>query len=362
MKHETFLCTRLIGSPTAWTEQSRGISRVESEFVIETKALVKSYGMHVALDSIDLKIRRGATGLLGPNGAGKSTLFKTLLGLIGTTSGDGWVLGHDIRSEGSQIRSKIGYMPEYDCLNPDLEAIHQVAYSGELLGMNPSAAMQRAHEVLEYVGLRDQRYRTVGTFSTGMKQSAKLACGLIHDPELLICDEPTNGLDTQHRDFMLNTLNQVVREGGRNLIVASHLMDDVERLCDRIVMLHKGRLIAQGRIEDLKAIEREVEVHSWGGASKFEQKLLDDGFRVRRTGRVMRVVHRDENTYDEIIAAAAQVECQIRRMQDHEASLEDLFIRIMERLGYGVKSSEDLLQTGPASRKVDAPHQLGGSR
>jgi len=326
--------------------------------VVETINLVKSYGKHIALDSINLKIKPGATGLLGPNGAGKSTLFKTILGLISTTSGDGIVLNHNIREEGAIIRSKIGYMPEYDCLNPDLEAIHQVAYSGELLGMNPSIAMQRAHEVLEYVGLKDQRYRTLDTFSTGMKQSAKLACGLIHDPELLIADEPTNGLDAAHRDFMLNTLNQIVNHGGRSLIMASHLMNDVERVCERIVMLHKGKLIAQGKIEDLKAIEREVEVHAWGGASKLEERLNDGGLKVRRTGRVLRVVHVDDSTYDQIISAAAKSGCQIRRMQDHEASLEDLFIRIMETLGYGVKSSEQLLENNPNLKHVDAPLEL----
>ncbi len=328
------------------------------ENVVETINLVKSYGKHVALDSINLKIKPGATGLLGPNGAGKSTLFKTILGLISTTSGDGIVLDHNIREEGPIIRSKIGYMPEYDCLNPDLEAIHQVAYSGELLGMNPSIAMQRAHEVLEYVGLKDQRYRTLDTFSTGMKQSAKLACGLIHDPELLIADEPTNGLDAAHRDFMLNTLNQIVNQGGRSLIMASHLMNDVERVCERIVMLHKGKLIAQGKIEDLKAIEREVEVHAWGGASKLEECLNDGGLKVRRTGRVLRVVHVDDSTYDHIISAAAKSGCQIRRMQDHEASLEDLFIRIMETLGYGVKSSDQLLENNPNLKHVDAPLEL----
>ena len=328
------------------------------ENVVETINLVKSYGKHVALDSINLKIKPGATGLLGPNGAGKSTLFKTILGLISTTSGDGIVLDHNIREEGPIIRSKICYMPEYDCLNPDLEAIHQVAYSGELLGMNPSIAMQRAHEVLEYVGLKDQRYRTLDTFSTGMKQSAKLACGLIHDPELLIADEPTNGLDAAHRDFMLNTLNQIVNQGGRSLIMASHLMNDVERVCERIVMLHKGKLIAQGKIEDLKAIEREVEVHAWGGASKLEECLNDGGLKVRRTGRVLRVVHVDDSTYDQIISAAAKSGCQIRRMQDHEASLEDLFIRIMETLGYGVKSSDQLLENNPNLKHVDAPLEL----
>ena len=155
------------------------------EIIIETDKLSKNYGPHVALDGISIKIKSGATGLLGPNGAGKSTLIKTLLGLIQITSGDGKVLGYDIRTQGDLIRQRIGYMPEYDCLTPGLEAIHQVRYCGELIGMNPEVAMQRAHEVMEYVGLRDQRYREISTFSTGMMQATKLACGIIHDPELV---------------------------------------------------------------------------------------------------------------------------------------------------------------------------------
>ncbi len=311
--------------------------------IIETDNLIKKYGEHVALDGVNLSVRAGATGLLGPNGAGKSTLIKTVLGLISLTGGGGKVLGHDIATEGQFIRQRIGYMPEYDCLIPDMEAIHQVRYSGELLGMHPTAALQRAHETMEYVGLRDQRYRTVGTFSTGMEQATKLACSLVHDPDLLICDEPTNGLDATARGFMLDTLFQVVKQGGRSILMSSHLMDDVERICDRIVMIHKGQVIAQGRIEDLKAIDREIEISVWGGASRMEEKLNDDGLTVRRTGRVMRITREDESTYGDILAAAAATDVQVRRMEDYEPSLEDLFIVIMDRLGYSVKSSADLI-------------------
>ena len=219
--------------------------------IIATENLTKMYGPHVALDEMSLKINSGATALLGPNGAGKSTMIKTLLGLIQLTSGDGEVLGYNIRTEGDSIRQRIGYMPEYDCLTPEMNAVHQVKYCGELTGMNTNIAMQRAHEVLEYVGLRDQRYREISSFSTGMMQATKLACAIIHDPELLICDEPTNGLDTKARGFMLDTLFQVVKQGDRSILMCSHLMDDVEKICDRIVMIHKGKLIAQGKIEDL---------------------------------------------------------------------------------------------------------------
>ncbi len=320
------------------------------------------YGPHVAIDEMSLKINSGATALLGPNGAGKSTMIKTLLGLIQLTSGDGEVLGYNIRTEGDSIRQRIGYMPEYDCLTPEMNAIHQVKYCGELTGMNTNVAMQRAHEVLEYVGLRDQRYREISSFSTGMMQATKLACAIIHDPELLICDEPTNGLDTKARGFMLDTLFQVVKQGNRSILMCSHLMDDVEKICDRIVMIHKGKLIAQGKIEDLKAIDREIEIWVWGGASRMEAALNDAGLTPRRTGRVMRVVRQDETTYDLVLELAAKAQVQIRRMEDYEPSLEDLFLVIMDRLGYGVKSSADLLQSQPPTTSVaPAPSQPGGN-
>ena len=334
---------------------------MSKDLIIETNALTKSYGPHVALDSLNLEVQRGATGLLGPNGAGKSTFFKTILGLIQATSGEGCVLGHDIRTEGLAIRSKIGYMPEYDALDDDMDAIHQVRYSGELLGMNPVVAMARAHTAMEYVGLGELRYRQISSFSTGMKQATKLACSIIHDPELIIADEPSNGLDADSRQAMLDTLSNMVTTGNRSVLMASHLMDDVEQVCENIVLLHKGKLAAQGRIEDLKAIDREIEIHVWGKANELEKALGKEGLEVRREGRMMRIRHDGDATTHRILKCAAETGAQVRRMHEYEASLEDLFIVIMERFGYGVKSSEDLLASPAEARKVDAPESLGGS-
>ena len=333
---------------------------MERERIIQTQGLSKFYGPHMALENLNLDIKKGATGLLGPNGAGKSTFLKTILGLIQATSGEGTVLGHDIRTEGAAIRARIGYMPEYDALNPDMDAINQVRYSGELLGMNPVVALQRAHASLQYVGLGEQRYREIKSFSTGMKQATKLACAIIHDPELIIADEPSNGLDATAREFMIDTLINTVKQGDRSVLMASHLMDDVERVCDEIVLLHKGKLAAQGRIEDLKAIDREIEIHVWGGASKLEAAMIQRGMRVRREGRVMRIAHESEELTSEILLCASQVGAQIRRMHEYEASLEDLFLVIMENLGYDVKSSEDLFNHPIHARKVDAPGHMGG--
>ena len=312
--------------------------------VITAKGLRKMYGPHLALDDINLEIQRGAVGILGPNGAGKSTLFKCLLGLITTTSGEGSGLGLDIRTQGEQIRSKIGYMPEYNALDPNLFAVDQVRYAGELLGMNSKNATQRAHEVLEYVGLKDQRYRKSETFSTGMLQATKLACALVHDPEILICDAPTNGLDQRARSFMLQTLNRTVKEGNRSVLMSSHVMDDVEDLCDSIVMIHKGRIVVQSSIEALvEQVDKEVEMVIWGGASTMESERSTKGLENRRLGRVIRIKVEDESTVDKALRAAVSAGVQVRQMKEYEPDLEDIFLLVMDKLGAQIKGTEDLM-------------------
>jgi ABC-2 type transport system ATP-binding protein len=320
------------------------IENDSNDWVIETKNLSKMYGPHLALDDINLRIPRGAIGVLGPNGAGKSTLFKCILGLIQTTSGSGYVLGHDMKTEGDIIRSKIGYMPEYDALDPGLNAIDQVRYAGELLGMNTAVATQRAHEVLEYVGLKDQRYRKIETFSTGMKQATKLACALIHDPEILICDEPTNGLDRRARKFMLDTLRRTAEEGGKSVLISSHVMDDVQEVCNSILMIYKGKVVLQKSIDELvEQVDREIELSIWGGASKMEEELILRGHRVRRLGRILRVTIADDNTSSEILQIAANCQVQVRQLKEYQPDLEDIFLLIMDKLGAEIKSTSDLM-------------------
>ena len=254
------------------------------------------------------------------------------------------MLGLDIRTQGEQIRSKIGYMPEYNALDPNLFAVDQVRYAGELLGMNSKNATQRAHEVLEYVGLKDQRYRKIETFSTGMLQATKLACALVHDPDILICDEPTNGLDQRARSFMLQTLNRTVKEGNRSVLMSSHVMDDVEDLCDSIVMIHKGRIVVQSSIEDLvEQVDKEVEMVIWGGASKMESQLSSMGLENRRLGRVIRIKVEDESTVDKALQAAVSAGVQVRQMKEYEPDLEDIFLLVMDKLGAQIKGTDDLM-------------------
>ena len=313
--------------------------------MISVQNIYKQFGGVHAVDGISLEIQTGLiTGLIGPNGAGKSTLFKCLLGLITTTSGEGSVLGLDIRTQGEQIRSKIGYMPEYNALDPNLFAVDQVRYAGELLGMNSKNATQRAHEVLEYVGLKDQRYRKIETFSTGMLQATKLACALVHDPDILICDEPTNGLDQRARSFMLQTLNRTVKEGNRSVLMSSHVMDDVEDLCDSIVMIHKGKIVVQSNIDDLvEQVDKEVEMVIWGGASKMESELSSMGLENRRLGRVIRIKVEDDSTVEKALQAAVSAGVQVRQMKEYEPDLEDIFLLVMDKLGAQIKGTEDLM-------------------
>jgi ABC-2 type transport system ATP-binding protein len=262
-------------------------------------------------------------------------------------------LGYDIRTQGDLIRSKIGYMPEYDSLDPGLSAIDQVRYSGELIGMNPSQATQRAHEVLEYVGLKDQRYRKIETFSTGMKQATKLACALIHDPEILICDEPTNGLDQRARDFMLQTLRNTVNQGGRTVLMSGHVMDDIQEVCDNIVMIHKGKIVVHRRIDELaKQVDEEIEISVWGGSSRMQDSLESKGLIVRRLGRVMRIKVESEETISLILECAVESGVQVRKMGEYEPDLEDIFLLIMDKLGAEVKKTSDLMtfeHTGEAN-------------
>jgi ABC-2 type transport system ATP-binding protein len=208
-----------------------------------------------ALRDLTLDLQAGVVGLLGPNGAGKSTLLKALLGLLTPNSGRGEVLGVALGTDAAaRLRARIGYMPEYDALIEDTSAYHQVAFWGELSGLSAENARDRAHEVLHFVGLDESRYRPVSGFSTGMRQRVKLAQAIVHSPELLFLDEPTNGLDPEGRQRMLDLVLRVHRELGATVILASHLLTDVERVADQLVILDKGELKAAGTVENLRKL------------------------------------------------------------------------------------------------------------
>src|SRR4051812_1621724 len=240
--------------------------------------VTKTYGPITALRQLSVDVAPGAVGLLGPNGAGKTTLIRTLLGLITIDSGTGDVLGMDIRNRRLDIRQAVGFMPEDECLFPAVPGVGFVAYGGELCGMAPADAMQRAHEVLNYVGLDEARYRPVESYSTGMKQRLKLAAAIVHDPKLLILDEPTNGMDPAGRHEIIDLARDLAHNKGMSLIFSSHLLPDVEAVCDDVIVLGRGKLLSQGAIKELKqAHPGAFEVRIKGDPTPFLERLRATG-------------------------------------------------------------------------------------
>src|SRR3954471_20528762 len=211
--------------------------------MITIEDLTKRYSAVTALDRLSFRIEPGIVGLVGANGAGKSTLIKILLGLLPATSGEASVLGLDVRTDGAKIRQQVGYMPEHDCLPADVSATEFVLHMGRMSGLPLSAARERTADTLRHVGLYEERYRAIGGYSTGMKQRVKLAQSLVHAPGLLLLDEPTNGLDPAGRDQMLALLRRIGTDFGIPMLVTSHLLGELEQICDHVVVVDGGRLL-----------------------------------------------------------------------------------------------------------------------
>jgi ABC-2 type transport system ATP-binding protein len=270
-------------------------------------------------------------GLLGPNGAGKSTMLKTILGFIVPSAGVGRVLGLNVQTEQMQIRRKIGYMPENDCHIPGMNAVSFVAYAGELAGMPPKDAMQRAHEILFYVGLGEARYRNVETYSTGMKQRIKLAQALVHDPELILLDEPTNGLDPKGRIEMLELVRDITTSKNVHVLLSSHLLPDVEWVCRDAAVIHKGRLLASGTIADLKrGSGAAFECRIKGNTEAFVEQLRALGCSCTlRDDGIIRVQMVDGLGSRSILRAAQEGRAQVRHLIPLKQSLEDVFMQVI---------------------------------
>jgi len=224
--------------------------------VIETQALSKLYGRQRALDGVNLKVAPGAIGLLGPNGAGKSTFMKCLLQLQPITSGSARLLGREVGREGREIRKRVGYTPEQDCHIPGMVGCEYVTYCAQLCGLPFRAARQRAHELLDFVGMGQERYRKIDTYSTGMKQRLKLAQAIVHDPEIVFLDEPTNGLDPKGQTQILELVHNLWHTYGITVVVSSHLLNDVDQICEQIIIIARGRVLVHDTLENLKARKR----------------------------------------------------------------------------------------------------------
>jgi ABC-2 type transport system ATP-binding protein len=302
--------------------------------IARLKNLTVKYGELTALHDLTVDIPDGCIGLLGPNGAGKTTLIKTLLGFVEPYSGGGSVLGSDIQTGGRAIRQKVGLMPEQDCHIPGMSAVMFVAYAGELAGMPQEQALRRAHEVLEYCGLGEARYRNVETYSTGMRQRIKLAQALVHGPRLLLLDEPTNGLDPAGRQDMLELIRSISHGKGVNVLVSSHLLPDVERVCDQIIVVMGGRLRAQGRIADLKRLEgHPVDVELREPSAAFvNAAILAGATLLQASGTTYRLQAPGlaQETLRLALAAARETEAQVRGFSIAERTLEDAFLEVLD--------------------------------
>jgi ABC-2 type transport system ATP-binding protein len=300
--------------------------------VIELAGLGVRFGARDILKDLRVSLSGRTIGLLGPNGAGKSTLIQTLLGFVPPSSGTATIFGHDIKSGARQIKTLVGYMPENDSFIANMSAVSFIRMMGELSGLPPAAALERAHEVLFYVGLGEARYRALGTYSLGMKQLAKLAQAIVHGPKLLILDEPTNGLDPPARLRMLRLIREMKDSGEMKLVLCSHLLRDVEETCEEVLILKQGRIVHYSNLEEERsANKRFVELETFGNDAGFAEALATLGCEcaVAGFGRLKMVLPVGFEMR-EIYRLAAERDLQLRKLNYRRDTLEDIFLKAME--------------------------------
>lgn len=308
-----------------------------------------SLGRNHVLQDLDVEVPSGAVGLLGPNGAGKSTLVRSLLGFVKPTSGEARMMDLSVATHGTEIRERVGYMPEHDSEIPGMSAVAFVAYMGRLAGLPRRDALERAHEVLHHSGLGEARYRDVETYSAGMKQRLKLAQALVHDPDVLFLDEPTNGLDPDGRKDMLEMIRDVSQEKGKNVLLSSHILPDVEYVCEHVVVIDRGRIVEAGSLDELKTFHHVAyEVRAKGDGSAFESALkarelrvepepTTEGVSVWRGRITMPDGRADANM---ILEAAHTAGVQVRNLVRKELTLEEIFKAALVR-GNGQPESQE---------------------
>ena len=300
--------------------------------IVKISNITFNYGRQKALDGIDLSLKPGVYGLLGPNGAGKTTLMKILLGFLKPRSGSGKVLGFDVSKEKKNIRRKIGYMPEIECILPGLDGVSFVAYLGQLSGMSFKEAMKRAHDVLFYVGLEDERYRKVESFSTGMKQRLKLAQAIVHDPEILFLDEPTTGMDPAGRKDILKLINEISSDPAKSVIFSTHLLPDVESTCQQVIMMNKGKILDVSSLEDLKKKEvLSYEIKIKGNEEDFFNELNRRKINYQLKEKDLYIITLGmEETPQAVFQIAYKTKTLIKHFKFSEVSLEEKFLSKIE--------------------------------
>ncbi|MFH0944812.1 MAG: ABC transporter ATP-binding protein [Planctomycetota bacterium] len=296
--------------------------------ILQLNNVSKFYGSFQALADLSVEVQPGAIGLLGPNGAGKSTLIKALLGLVGLSGGEARVLGFDVRRQSRKIREQVGYMPEDDCSIAGLKGVQSVALAGELAGLPRRTALRRAHEILDFVLLDEARYREVQTYSVGMRQKVKLAQALIHAPRLLFLDEPTNGLDPEGREKMLQLIRSLAQKKGVSVVVSTHILGDVEACCDAALILGKGTLLVYDTLPNLQqSAHASCRVRVSGEFAPLGAALTARGCRVEEENGDHARVFGPGELGSMIFAAAAACDAVVREITPSRTSLEEIYLK-----------------------------------
>lgn len=318
--------------------------------MITAEGLTKIYrGNIVGIEDITMDLLKGSVGLLGPNGAGKTTFIRLLFGLIRPTAGSATIASYDIHTEIMKIRQEVGHMPELGSLPDDVSGMKWATHVGRLSGLPPTAALRRADECLHYCGLREERHRDIRTYSTGMKQRAKMALALVHDPAIIVADEPTSGMDPKGREQMLDLITRLHKEEGKSVLVSSHLLSDIERVCDRAVIFSQGHLRLQGSLQELVAGQQPAIIINIKEGVTTLKDFLEREHQLACTQvstNSLEIASEDESTYDLLFQSAYALGLQVRHISKRERTLEEMFL--------------DLFNSEPTPQKETIPAP-GGS-
>ena len=309
---------------------------MDSRSLISLRGVSKTYRGVVALDRIDLEIGPGITGLLGPNGAGKSTLIKILLGLVRPTTGSASVLGLDLRRQGRAVRQIVGYVPEDDCYIPGLTGVEVVRFAASLSGIPATEGLRRSHEILDYCGMKQERYRTIETYSTGMRQKIKFAAALVHDPQILILDEPTSGLDPEEREALLARIRHLAATAKKSVLISTHILPDVQTTCEYVVILAKGQVRLNQSLEEVnRPASGMLTISVLGEATRFSERLKRAGIAhdISESGEI-RLLENGRATRERMWQLAREAQVAIESLRPAKNSLEQVFLAAVQETSY----------------------------
>ena len=300
--------------------------------MIEAKNVIKKYGQVTALNDFSVDIPKGKIGILGPNGAGKSTFVKIALGLIESTSGEITVLGENLDKNSIEIRKKIGYMPEHDCIPNKMTGVEFLIEMGQVSGLDYQTATQRTHEILGHLRMGEEKYRLIEEYSGGMRQKIKLAQGLVHGPELMFLDEPTSGLDPNARQEMLETINGLAEISNTNVLLSTHILQDVETVCDYVIIVNNGKLQIKENVKELVKRQTDtIQIRVGENSDEFISILKQNNNKrnIEITERWIRIPYKNEESFKEIISAAASAKCQLYEMERIAMTMDNIYLEVV---------------------------------